>query len=120
MLRSIVATCVLCAVLTGAAFAHASLKSSSIAEGETLHAPPSELRLEYSAAVGLAALSLETEDGVAVDWAYRAPRQMQAVFVAPMPELEDGDYVLSWRAMASDGHVMTGQISFSLAHADGA
>ena len=37
---------------------------------------------------------------------------------APLPELSEGAYVLEWRALARDGHVMTGEISFSVTGGD--
>lgn len=115
MFRNAIFATIAAAVLTAAALAHASLKSSSISDGEVLETRPSEISLEYSCAVGLAALTLQTGAGEAVDWDYRPPRRMQAAFTASLPPLDDGDYVLSWRAMAGDGHVMTGEIAFVLA-----
>jgi methionine-rich copper-binding protein CopC len=34
--------------------------------------------------------------------------------LADLPVLEVGSYVIEWRAMAKDGHVMLGRISFDL------
>lgn len=118
MFRSAILAITAAAALTAAALAHASLKSSSISDGDVLETAPGDVTLEYSGAVGLAALTLQTGEGEAVDWDYRPPRRMQAAFTAPLPALRAGDYVLSWRAMAGDGHVMTGEIAFSLAAGD--
>ena len=68
--------------------------------------------------MGLAALTLQTGDGDAVDWGYRSLRRMPEQFIAPLPPLADGAYVLSWRAMAGDGHLMTAEIAFVLAAGD--
>ncbi len=118
MVRTAILAIMAAAGLTAAALAHASLKSSSINDGDILETVPNEITLEYTAVVGLAALTLQTGEGEAVDWDYRPPRRMQAAFTAPLPALDEGSYLLSWRAMAGDGHVMTGQIAFSLAGGD--
>ena len=34
--------------------------------------------------------------------------------IIPMPSLEDGHYLLSWRAIGEDGHVIKGELNFKV------
>ena len=34
--------------------------------------------------------------------------------IIPMPSLGEGDYLLSWRAMGEDGHVIKGELNFKV------
>ena len=34
--------------------------------------------------------------------------------VVPLPSLGDGSYLLSWRAMGGDGHLVKGQLTFNI------
>ena len=34
--------------------------------------------------------------------------------IIPMPSLGEGDYLLSWRAMGEDGHVIKGELTFKV------
>ena len=43
------------------------------------------------------------------------PRKMASTHKVDLPALPAGDYTLSWRAVAQDGHIMKGEISFTLA-----
>jgi methionine-rich copper-binding protein CopC len=36
-------------------------------------------------------------------------------FAVGLPELAPGDYVVEWRALSQDSHVVTGEIRFSIA-----
>ncbi len=115
--RLIAAGCAALAV-TAAALAHAGLKSSSIEDGATLSTAPDDITLEFTAEVGLAAIGFETADGRALETGFSADRRFAKVHTAELPDLGSGDYVLEWRALARDGHVMTGEIEFSVALGD--
>ncbi|MCP2678885.1 copper resistance protein CopC [Maricaulaceae bacterium NA33B04] len=117
MIRLIAAVCAALG-LTAAALAHAGLKSSSIEDGATLDAAPASITLEFTAEVGLAAIGLETADGTALETGFSADRRFATVHTAELPDVGSGDYVLEWRALARDGHVMTGEIEFSVALGD--
>lgn len=108
------------AALTGAAFAHVSLKASNIGAAAIIETLPAAFEIEFSQAVGLASFAIETDAGadetgapIALD--YAPPKGMQATFAIPLPRLAPGAYVAKWRIMAKDGHAMNGQIRFILA-----
>lgn len=108
------------AALTGAAFAHVSLKASNIGAAAIIETLPPAFEIEFSQAVGLASFAIETDAGadaagapIALD--YAPPKGMHATFAVPLPRLTPGAYVAKWRIMAKDGHAMNGQIRFTLA-----
>ena len=108
------------AALTGAAFAHVSLKASNIGAAAVIETSPAAFEIEFSQPVGLASFAIETDAGadaagapIALD--YAPPKGMQAKFAIPLPRLAPGSYVARWRIMARDGHAMNGEIRFTLA-----
>ena len=108
------------ASLTGAAFAHVSLKASNIGAAAIIETLPPAFEIEFSQPVGLASFAIETdassdETGAPIALDYAPPKGMQAKFVIPLPRLAPGAYVAKWRIMAKDGHAMNGQIRFTLA-----
>ena len=42
------------------------------------------------------------------------PQQPQSKIVVPLPALAPGHYLVSWRALSADGHVVAGQLHFTL------
>lgn len=105
--------CVL-ALLPGAAQAHAHLLHAVPAEGAVLHAAPARVTLTFSEPARLAVLWIAPEKG-----ARRriAPLPVDAApeISVPLPPLQPGRYVLTWRVVGRDGHVVPGELHFSLA-----
>lgn len=100
------------AVVPASTFAHTSLSSSNIAAGSQLASAPDELELEFAKPVGLAAVTLEGPDGSITD--LETQRAMRNRHSVGLPQLSAGNYRLSWRAVAGDGHVITGEIAFTV------
>lgn len=96
------------------AFAHFTLKSSSIKDGAVLSEPPGEIVLTFSKEIGLSDVDLTDSVGESVGLDYSPPPDMDTSFEIPLPDLQADSYTLSWRAMASDGHVMSGDVTFSV------
>lgn len=95
------------------ALAHAALSSSNIESGTSIAAAPETLELTFGKSVGLAILELVQEGSNAVT--DLAPyRDMAKAHSAVLPNLKQGSYKIRWRAVASDGHVMKGEISFTV------
>ena len=80
------------------ALAHAHLTGSSPADGSHVADAPTTLVLSFSEAAQLT-----------------APAAAQARIRVPLPALAAGDYVVSWRALGADGHLVPGQIRFTIA-----
>jgi hypothetical protein len=100
--------------LSAPAFAHTTIVTSNIEDGVSLTAAPDMFEFSFGDEVGLAGLELETLAGEAVAIAFERPRQMGKDFSMPLPALETGRYVLKWRVVAKDGHVMRGEIDFTI------
>ena len=77
-----------------------------------LSAAPTQLVLHFSEAARLTALAVARAGEPARKLAL--PAYAAAQIVVPLPPLAPGEYVVSWRAVAADGHVVPGQIHFTL------
>jgi hypothetical protein len=94
------------------ALAHAQLTDSSPVDGSQLLDGPTALVLSFSEAVQLTALTIQRNGGTAQRLV--PPEQVAARISVPLPKLAAGAYVLRWRTLGSDGHVVPGQIRFSI------
>ncbi|MFJ9780030.1 copper resistance protein CopC [Amycolatopsis sp. NPDC101161] len=105
-------------VLAGPAAAHTDLASSSPAEGASLTAAPSEVKLTFEEPVTLPpeAVKVTGRDGTA--WTVGTPTVAGAVVTAPVtPSGPAQAYTLTWKVIAKDGDNLTGTVHFTLAAA---
>lgn len=102
-------------LLTGSsgAFAHAHLTHSAPAEGAHLAAAPRVLELHFSEGAQLTALWIQ-KAGEARQKLAPLPDQPATQISVALPQLAPGQYLVSWRALGSDGHVAPGQLHFSI------
>jgi methionine-rich copper-binding protein CopC len=98
---------------TSVACAHAELSASMPANKAALQSAPKEIMLHFSDAVRLTALTL-TKRGEAQQGLGQLPSGMMKDFSIAAPALVTGEYVVNWRALSGDGHVMTGEFSFTV------
>lgn len=99
--------------ITQPAWSHTKVKTSTLENGKTYQTLPEVIDLVFAQKVGLIALSLETEDGLEVPLSFDRPKGMHTSFAIPKPAFVSGTYVLKWRVMAKDGHVLNGEIAFT-------
>jgi len=97
------------------ALAHTAVRETSIIDNATLSAAPENFTVTFSAATGLANVTLTIAAGREIALDYAPPRTMATTFTIPLPTLAPGAYTISWRTMAHDGHVMPGAIRFTVA-----
>jgi methionine-rich copper-binding protein CopC len=97
------------------ALAHTAVRETSIADNATLSAAPTTFTVTFSAATGLANVTLTNAAGREIALDYTPPHAMAASFAIPLPALTPGAYTISWRTMSHDGHVMPGAIHFTVA-----
>ena len=114
-LKTLAAAAFATLVLAGPAFAHTAIKTANIENGAVLAEAPTVFEFSFGSAIGLAGLELETIDANTAAIALEPPRGMQKDFSIDLPELAAGEYVLKWRAVAKDGHVMKGEVAFTIA-----
>ena len=92
-------------------FAHSLLKSSVPKNGTTVSSPR-QLTMNFTKPVRLTAVNL-SRSGKQVP--LTRDRATQATsFSFPVPALAPGTYQVRWTAMARDGHVMSGELSFAV------
>lgn len=101
---------------TTAASAHATLESSSPADGQSVLTSPSEIRITFSEAVTTISdgLSVLNADGKTVDTGSSEIVDGRTL-VAPISEtLSDGTYVATYRVLSADGHPVSGSFLFGV------
>jgi copper resistance protein C len=103
----------LLALTSTAALAHTELETSTPADKAVLDSAPKEIVLTFSEGAKLTAVSIE-QRGSKKEEIRPLPTEMSEKFVLAAPTLEPGAYVISWRAVADDMHVASGEISFEI------
>ena len=101
---------------TTAASAHATLESSSPADGQSVLTSPSEIRITFNEAVTTISggLSVLNADGKTVDTG-NSEIVGGRTLVAPISEtLSDGTYVATYRVLSADGHPVSGSLLFGV------
>ena len=106
--------CVLALMSCGAqTWAHTHLVKSVPENGSTVAVAPSQFVLTFAEPARLTVLTLQ-KDVEAAKKIGPLPTTAAAVISIPAPHLAAGKYVLSWRAVGDDGHVMPGKLSFTV------
>ena len=118
-------------VLPIAANAHSLLASSSPQNGETLDVPPIVIFMEFKLPAKLIKVDLTKQsnkqgksllgrlfgggdDGDSIPLGASFLMNTDKRQVIPLPSLKDGSYLLTWRAMAEDGHLIKGDLTFNI------
>jgi len=108
---------VLCAVLLSlaatVALAHAHLKKSVPADGGVVATSPASVMLTFSEQARLTACWIQKADGPKQKIS-GLPSAPSAEISVPLPRLEPGTYVLSWKVVGDDTHIVPGQIHFTV------
>ena len=109
---AVFATAVLVA-FAAVAEAHTHLKTSVPAEGSVVTLSPTNIVLTFSEAARITALTVQ-KDGDA-EWKLSPlPTTFAEQVAIPSPKLAPGKYIVSWRVVSDDGHVMAGKLHFTL------
>ncbi|MGE0741906.1 MAG: copper resistance protein CopC [Hyphomonadaceae bacterium] len=115
MKRLILAIAIASMSLTVApAFAHTSVRETSIVENASLATSPQNFTVSFSSPTALANVTLTDASGQLVALDYTPSHTMATSFTIPLPRLAPGAYTLAWRTMAHDGHAMPGAIHFTI------
>ena len=97
-----------------AASAHAHLKEAVPAEGSTVKASPDHIVLTFSEAAKLTALTIQ-KDGEPEQKVAALPTTEAAQLSVAAPKLSPGKYVVNWRVVSDDTHIMSGKLHFTVA-----
>lgn len=96
--------------------AHTYLSESVPADEAVITVAPEEIVLGFSEAVRLTAVSIR--DGGGAEQALDPlPGETGERFVFGVADLSPGDYVVSWRAVGADTHVVSGEFRFTVVDA---
>ena len=98
--------------LAAPASAHATLVSSSPAEGEVLPSAPGEVVFTFDEPVQLVPNGLLAFDAAGEKVAIDASAGGTEVTGDLPDELDDGTYVVTWRVVSEDGHPIAGSLTF--------
>ena len=116
-------------ILPSTALAHSPLDSSFPKDGEKLDIAPSEITLVFKSPAKLIKVDMEklfdkqksllgklfgSDDSKSVLLDKRFLLKLRERHVISLPSLEMGDYKVSWRALAEDGHVIKGEFTFTV------
>ncbi|HLY53434.1 MAG TPA: copper resistance CopC family protein [Steroidobacteraceae bacterium] len=111
-LRALSLCCAL-ALLPGVTQAHAHLLHAVPADGAVLRAAPARVVLTFSEPARLAVLWVAPENGARRRIA-SLPVEAAPEISVPLPPLSPGRYTLTWRVIGSDGHVVPGELRFTV------
>ena len=95
------------------AFAHAKLVKSDPGDGTTVKAAPTKFVLTFGEPAKLTTLTLQKDTEPAKKIG-PLPTEASAEISVPAPKLHPGKYVLAWRAVGGDGHVLPGKVTFTV------
>ena len=101
------------AFLPALALAHAKLELTIPAADSSIAAMPAQVMLHFNEAVKITALTIEKEGGKdKID--LKLPSAASSMVEAQAPKLGAGVYLLNWRGLSDDGHVMSGTVRFTV------
>ena len=103
---------------SGVASAHAELVESVPANGQHLAVAPTTISLRFTESVGVlddAVRVSSADDGDQIE--IGAPKVDGSVVTADVPPLPDGSFVIDWKVVSSDGHQISGAITFAVGEA---
>ena len=104
---------VLLVLMSTGLLAHAHLEEAQPADGSVITAAPGNITLRFSEKARLTALWIAADGGERRKIT-PLPDTAQARIAVALPVLSPGTYVISWRVVSADGHVVPGRIRFTL------
>ena len=101
---------------TGVASAHASVTSSSPADGQSVATSPAEISVTFSENVSAISggLSVLNTDGETIALGASQISNGRTLLAAPEETLADGTYVVTYRVLSADGHPVSGSLLFGV------
>lgn len=100
--------------LTGIAQAHTHLQMAMPADNSVLASPPSQIMLHFSEATRLTALSIQKDGDKEPKSVSPLPKESATALSVPVAALAPGKYVVNWRVVGDDNHVMSGALHFTV------
>ncbi len=106
-------------VAASPAFAHAELAESTPAPGAVLAKSPPDITLNFTETVRAdnGGIRVFDTDGERVD--HGGSNVSGSTVRLPVPELDDGSYVVTWRVVSADAHPIQGAFTFQVGEGGG-
>jgi copper resistance protein C len=114
--QGIAAATALVAVLTAAlpAFAHTSLVGSDPADGASLSSAPAAVTLRFDGPIQPDFTEVVVLDAAGMRYAQGEPQVNDGTVIQQLSPLSTGVFQIFYRVVATDGHPVTGTLSFSV------
>ena len=98
------------------ASAHAHLHMSMPANHGVVEEAPKQISLQFNEPVQLTSVTIQKGDGPATKLG-PLPDAAAKDFTLPAPMLDAGSYIVKWRAVSDDGHIMADKLLFTVGSA---
>ncbi|MBL4573488.1 MAG: copper resistance protein CopC [Gammaproteobacteria bacterium] len=93
--------------------AHVALVSSMPENGSIVNVAPGSIMLEFTEEVRLLKATVSVKGDEAMDIGFKPVAKAEKHFMVALPSLIQGDYLVNWTVMGSDGHRMEESFSFT-------
>ncbi|MCW2812956.1 MAG: hypothetical protein JWN84_411 [Nocardioides sp.] len=111
---AVLAVALLTVATAAPASAHATLVGTDPAEGEVLPTTPDVVTFSFDEAVTLPADGVQVFDAAGEPVEADSAARDDAISTDLPDTLDDGSYVVVWRAVSADGHPIAGSLTFSI------
>lgn len=101
------------ALAVNVASAHAHLHTSMPANHSVVADAPKQINLQFNEPVRLTSVTIQKGDGSATKLG-PLPDAAAKEFALAVPVLDAGSYIVKWRAVSDDGHIMADKLLFSV------
>lgn len=105
-----------CFALAGPLAAHSGVTQTRPSDGAHLHDPPEAVGVHFDGAMRITQFTLSGPDGEVALADRPGPQPVRGFETAPAAPLAPGEYRVEWRALAADGHLMSGSFRFRVDH----
>lgn len=102
---------------SGRAFAHADLESTEPLAGSVVEKTPSQLVFRFTGAVDSVPGGIRVVAATGAEIDIGPPERLDgssATLAVALPPLDNGTYVVAWRAVSADSHPIAGAFTFSV------
>jgi methionine-rich copper-binding protein CopC len=117
MKKLVISMAVAVAAVPFVAAAHTVATHTSPANGSVLTVAPTEFQITLSEAARLTKLTLQKAGDAKARDLGPLPKDAQQFVTVPAPRLSAGGYILRYRTVSGDNHIMPGVIKFTIAGA---
>lgn len=102
--------------VAGPLSAHSSVTTTQPRDGAHLGNSPDSIGLHFDGAMRITQFVVTGPEGVVALAERPDPQPAHGFETAPVEPLPPGGYRVEWRALAADGHVMSGSFRFHVGH----